>query len=48
MKYRHKKLIGCDIELLRKEYIGQNILKIYYCKTHEVETCRCGAEWGKH
>lgn len=23
-------------------------LEIFYCPVHEVETCRCGIEWGFH
>lgn len=23
-------------------------LEVFYCPVHEVETCRCGIEWGCH
>lgn len=47
-QYRHKKQKGCSVHLIRKEYIGKNMIKIFLCETHGVETCRCGMEWGKH
>lgn len=48
MEFKHKKQNECDIEFLRKNYVATGIVKIYFCKTHNVETCRCGIEWGKH
>jgi len=52
MKYKHDR---CDSwGWIRKEKVIEGgketggVIEIFYCPIHEIETCRCGIEWGKH
>lgn len=44
-KHFHHKDNGCDIKYLRNRV---NKITEGYCKTHDIECCRCGWEWGWH
>lgn len=47
-KYYHGKK-GCLNVLKRKEPVGdKHFILIYTCLTHNVDTCHCGWEHGKH
>ncbi len=47
-QYKHTKEKNCQVEYLRTETSEGYKTQIYICKTHNVEVCRCGTEWGKH
>lgn len=46
---KHRKQDGCEVIFLKKEaYVGNGIVDIYICSTHNKEVCHCGVEWGRH
>ena len=46
--HKHNQEKECEIRFLKKEYVLNNIINIFFCETHGVELCRCGMEWGWH
>ena len=49
MNHLHTKNRGCDIinRTIKSKNKGYSV-KGGYCKTHEVEICKCGWEFGWH
>lgn len=48
-KHYHSKDIGCELEnKVLISYDKKNHFEGSHCKTHNVDCCRCGKEFGYH
>ena len=49
MEYKHDIKSGCEVVFLEnRPPNSKTFFRVFLCKTHTKEICRCGVEWGKH